>query len=290
MPITFESLRCLCAVADAGGFHEAARQLGRSQPAISQQIKGLEAAAGGALVARRGGRLTPLGEVYARRGRELLAARARLEREAADFDEASTHPLRLGASDTYAAHYLPAALGRLLAAHPAARVSVVNRPSATLEAQVLAGTLDLAVVTQPSRSPGLEVRPLFSARLQLAVPAAHRLTARQRVGLPALQGEPYLQLDPDTRTGGAVRATLETAGIAPRVVLDAGSFAVLLGYVAEGLGVALVPAIALRDAAPGIVALGVRGAPTLDAAVVRPAGAYATRLERTLLASLPRGG
>jgi DNA-binding transcriptional LysR family regulator len=245
--IGLEALRCFCAIVETGGFRHAAERLHRTQPAVSQQLKALERAYGHTLIERHGCQPTPAGHVIYARARRLLEDAANLDRELRDFDESVDVPLRLGASDTSAMYYLPKVLREFARRMPRVRLELSTKSSAAIEAGVLEGELDLGIVTLPARSAELDTRPLFEQRLVLVVPRTHELATRRRIALKRLRDLPLLLLDESTRTGAVLQAHFRAAELQPKVNLRSGSFEVIKHYVAEGLGLSILPEIALGE-------------------------------------------
>ena len=190
--MTLESLRCLCAIVETRSFRAAAERLHRSQPAVSQALKVLEREAGHALIDRKSGGPTAMGALMYERGRRILEAVDSLAHEVADFDTAASRELRVGTSDTIALYVLPPLVREFSALMPQTRLSLVNRSSAAIAAQVLEGTLDLGIVTLPAGEADLEETPLFRQRIVLVAPRGHALASRRRVTLKSVAGEAFL--------------------------------------------------------------------------------------------------
>ncbi len=283
MSISLEALRCLCAVADTGSFSAAAERLHRSQPAISQQIKQLETRTGQTLIDRDAGRPTEAGAVALRRAREAIAAADALSGELADLSGTASRELRIGASDTVALYLLPDAVKRFVRQRPETRLTLLSRSSAEVSARVIEGALDLGIVTLPQPHPGLETRELPALSLVLAVPVKHPLAKRSRVKLDALAEEPFLLLDESTRTGAQIRTFFRSASFAPQAVIDSGSFEVIKRYVAEGVGVAILPEAVLRPADRRITSLPLPGLPATAIGIVTRRGAYRSRAADTFI-------
>lgn len=287
--MTFEALRCFCAVAETGSFREAARQVHRSQPAVSQQLKALEAELGQTLINRREGRCTAAGDVLYQRARRILAEAESLQRAAGDLEGSGVStPLRIGTSDTTAMYYLPQRIKEIRAEMPRLHLRIVNRSTDAICGQVLRGELDLGIVTLPTGHPELEVLELFTQRFLLVLRADHPLAGRKRTTLDALTGEPFLMLDPHTRTGRLLVAHFQSREFVPSTVLDSGSFEVIKRYVAEGIGVAFLPEIVLEPPDPHLATLEVAGMPLVAIGAIWRKDAYRTLAERAFLDCLIR--
>ncbi|HYF09032.1 MAG TPA: LysR substrate-binding domain-containing protein [Acetobacteraceae bacterium] len=166
-------LRAFVLVAEGGSVTRAAERVGRTQSAVSMQMKRLEDTLGRPLLARtpRGLAPTPHGVWLLERARTLLAVN----------DEIVTGfrapPLigqvRLGAPDDYALRWLPKILARFAETHPAVEVEVVCVNSSALAKQLLDGEVDLALLTEGNERRGLEVEPLWRGPLLWVGSATH---------------------------------------------------------------------------------------------------------------------
>ncbi|MFC4585160.1 LysR family transcriptional regulator [Sphaerisporangium corydalis] len=272
-----DALRLLDVVARTGSFTAAAEELNYTQSAVSRRIASLEREAKGPLFERlpRGVRLTPAGTVLHRHAREVLE---RLESAAAELEaihDGTGGRLRVGAFSTANAVMVPEALRVFRRARPEVEVTLVEGFSARLMERLHEGSLDLAVVSDyPSGlSPAEDATlvPLLTDELLLALPHDHRLAGREVVRLGDLRDENWVEGAPP---GHATMLAESCAreGFAPKVGIRIGEWTGKLGYVAAGLGVALVPAMAARA---------VRGD-----LVLRSLGATAPR--RRVYAALPR--
>lgn len=243
--IQLDAIRCFCEVVDTGSFREAAERLHRTQPAISQRVRTLERQCGETLLDRATHQPTAAGRVMLERGRALLRAADALEAEVRDT-VASGGDLRIGTSDTNALYFLPPKVRTFAQAMPDARVFVHCRSSDEVAAAVDNGELDCGIVTLPLKHAGLEMRSLFEQRLVVVVPREHSLARRTRVTLKQLEGEPLVLIQSETRTGTQLRRYFEEEKFTPMTVMDSGSFEVIKQYVAEGVGVSILPELALR--------------------------------------------
>jgi DNA-binding transcriptional LysR family regulator len=146
-------------------------------------------------------------------------------------------------------HLLPRALAAFSRDHPGIALTFREGGSRTLVQLVEQGELDLAVVIQPIRHPALETLPLLEEELLLAVPLNHALAVgRRRVRLRDLREEPFVLL----REGAydlrdQTLAACRRAGFEPHVALDGGEMDSVLHFVAEGMGIAILPEMVLSD-------------------------------------------
>lgn len=216
-------LRVLCAIADAGSVHQAARELGMAQPSLSTQLRRIEQTLGGRLFTRdrTGSRLTPLGHLVVSRARPLVAELAAIvaETRAAAARAAGGPRLRIGAT---ASRALPGWLRRLRARVPPIEPSLQMDVSAnSLLLMVAEGRLDLAFVHEVEGSPlrvpaGLRLRVLVEREPQFVTLAAdHPAAAQREIPLTDLAHERWMiDSTVDGEWDGLCRV-LRKAGIDP---------------------------------------------------------------------------
>ena len=260
-------LRVFLVVARHGSFTVAARALGWTQSAVSRQISSLEAALGGApLFDRlpRGVRLTEAGRVLVPHAETVAETLHGAARELAALREVAGGRLRFGAFATADAALVPHALAAFRAHHPRVRLSREEGLTPGLLDRLAAGHLDLAVVSTTGRAPlePYELHHLLDESLYVAVPADHPLAGH---GGPVRLGQ---LADADwisgsSRPEGTLLDAALRQGFRPRVTHVVGEWTAKQGYVAAGLGVTLVPALAAESVRPDIALLPVldEGAP-----------------------------
>ncbi|MFE2723752.1 LysR family transcriptional regulator [Kitasatospora sp. NPDC059327] len=243
------------AVARLEHMTRAAALLGMPQPTLSRAVARLEAELGVDLLARQGRtvRLT-------RAGRLLLAsverALAEVERGAeaarAEADPAAGRVV-FGFLHTLGTDAVPALLRGFRAAHPQVRFQLAQDYVGAMLERLLAGELDLCLVSPVPDDPALVARPLDEQRLHLVVPADHRLAGRRRIRLAEVSREPFVGLE----RGYGLRAITDgfcaEAGFVPRIAFEGEDAETLRGLVAAGLGVALLPPALVPR--PGVVEL-----------------------------------
>lgn len=283
--MTLDAVRCFCAVIETGSFREAAARVFRSQPAVSQQVKALERELGHTLVDRRTATPTAVGQILYARGKAIVMAADTLRNEIADIDEAWSRDLRVGSSDTTALYVLPHYVRAFSTQAPSTRLVIVSRSTDAIIDQVLHGEVDLGIVTLPVSHPDLEERRLWDLSFTVVAPEGHPLAARKRVTLRHLAEHPYLALQAQTRTGALLWDHFRAAGIEPQVVLDSGSFEVIKRYVAQGLGVSILPERVVGPA-DRVVKVRVANLPKLSIGAICRRGAYQSGATRRFLALL----
>lgn len=257
-------LRVFLEVARQGSFTVAARTLGWTQSAVSRQISSLEGALGGApLFDRlpRGVRLTEAGRVLVPYAEAVAEALQGAGRELAALREVAGGRLRFGAFATADAALVPHALAAFRARHPEVGVSREEGFTPALLDRLTAGHLDLAVVSTTGGgipSPAYALHHLLDESLYVAVPSGHPLTAGPGpVRLGQLADADWISGGP--RPEGTLLDAALRQGFRPRVAHVVGEWTAKQGYVAAGLGVTLVPALAAGSVRPDVTLL-----PVLD--------------------------
>ncbi|MGI5487226.1 LysR family transcriptional regulator [Microtetraspora malaysiensis] len=273
-----DALRLLDAVARTGSFTAAAAELNYTQSAVSRGIASLEARAGGPLFERlpRGVRLTPAGHALHRHAVDVLDRLRSAAEELSAIHRGVAGRLRVGAFATANAALVPGALRAFLRRGPDVETQIVEGPSARLMERLADGSIDVAVVSDyPSAlvtGPESTLTPLMESELLVALPSGHPLAGRAVVDLRDLRDENWIEAPPRGHTTMLLTACAR-AGFTPRAGFRVAEWTGKFGYVAAGLGVTLVPAMA---------ADGVRGRTDL---VLRPLGEFAPR--RSVYAALP---
>lgn len=252
-------LRAFLQVARHGSFTGAARTLGWTQSAVSRQVAALEAALGGGpLFDRlpRGVRLTEAGRVLVPYAETVVEALHGAARQLEEVREVAGGRLRFGAFATADAALVPHALAAFRARHPRVRLSREEGFTPRLLDRLAAGHLDLAVVSTTGGAPldAYELHHLLDESLYVAVPAGHPLAEHEgpvRLGLLAdadwISGSP--------RPEGTLLDAALRQGFRPRIAHVVGEWTAKQGYVAAGLGVTLVPALAAESVRPDVTLL-----------------------------------
>ena len=244
----FPALESLLAVARTGSVGAAARQRHITSSAVSQQIRRLESHLDLKLLERagRGVRLTAAGEAALPVVRALWSEAEAAFGRLAELAGRPATTLRVAASDYLGKALLAPVLRDLLDAEPPVRFEIVTTHSRAGVRLVVAGEVDLAVVTGQEAPAGLEDTRLFD---QPFVWVGPRRAPRERTPLTERLGrEPVLRLAADSRGRAVLDQYLADHRIRPVSTIDVPSVSLLLSYVSGGLGIGLVPALALAEA------------------------------------------
>ncbi|WP_406501196.1 LysR family transcriptional regulator [Streptomyces sp. NBC_01590] len=247
-------LRVLRAVAATGSFSAAARELGCTQPAVSQQMKALEASAGTTLLIRTGRemRLTQAGEALVRHAAGILAGLTAAEEEVAAIAGLRAGRVRLVSFPSGSSTLVPGALAALRDAHPGTRVSLVEAEPPRSVEMLREGDCDIALAFRYGASGAewddLVVRPLLTDRLIGLVPEGHRLSRSAEVGIAELAEESWIAGCPRCRR--QLVEVCEASGFTPRIDFATDDYPAVVGLVGAGLGVAVLPELAIESVRP----------------------------------------
>jgi DNA-binding transcriptional LysR family regulator len=292
-------LIALKAIAEEGTFGRAAKRLGYTQSAISQQIAMLERIVGRRLIDRPGGprpvSLTEAGDLLLRHADAIAARLQAAQADLAALDAGDAGPLRIGTYQSVGARVLPELLREFCAGWP--QVDVTLQESADdrdLIRLVEQGDLDLSFVVMPLDPGPYEVVELFRDPYVLVVPAGSPLASRDRPpSLRELLDHPLIS-NRTCRTTQRVEDRLRHAGREPNIAFRSDDNGTVQGLVAAGVGVAVVPRLTVDETDPAVqvVDLGDRVPPRLvgiawhrDRRRTRAADAF-VELARTLTAAV----
>src|SRR5712675_3688669 len=243
--ITLRQLRYFDALVRHGHFGRAAEACSISQPALAMQIKEMEEALGGVLLERNARQvaLTKFGEGLAERVRDIL----RSVDELGDFARASRDllmgRLRIGMIPTIAPYLLPTVIGNLTRMHPELDIHVRETVTPKLIRELAEGRLDTAIVALPVSEPSLTEVALFSENFLLVRP-------RKDEGTPVpsremLREMRLLLLEEGHCFRDQALSFCKTQSLQPREMLDANSLSTLVQMVSAGIGVTLIPEMAV---------------------------------------------
>lgn len=231
----------------------AAAALFTSQPGVSRQIQLLEQELGMDLLVRRTNRILGFTET----GRAVLAAAERLLTEAenialivADARNESAGRLVLATSHLHARYSLPAPVRAFSRRYPDVQLNLLQAEPDDIQKLVESGEADVGVSTEVAhRHAGLVQLPVAVIRRSLIMPAGHPLARKKRIVLEDIVRYPVVGYHARSRGGEIIAQALREAGVAARFVVSASDSDVIKAHVAEGLGIAVVPTIALEPRA-----------------------------------------
>ncbi len=242
--LSLRDLEYVEAVAELKHFGRAAERCGVSQPALSEQIRKLEAHLGAPFFERTRRRvaLTPQGAVMLARAERILAEARHLMAMSGQGQAGLSGVLQLGAIETIGPYYLPGLLKLLRDRMPDIALRLTENRTAVLVERLRHGMLDVVLMAPTPDMPGLAVAKLFFEPFVLATHRDHRLAALPRIKLDALPIEDLLLLE----EGHCLRdQALSLCAEAPAAIRHATSLETLWHMIAAGEGYSLLPSLAV---------------------------------------------
>lgn len=240
-------MRSLVAVAQHGAITEAARSLGLTQPALSRRIQQLESEIGAPLLerSRKGVALTEMGRLVEQESRVLIERYARLKEQVSAHQRLEAGIVRIGGGATAIEFVVPPAIAQFQAAHPAIRFRVKEAGSREVEEDVLDERLELGIVTLPTRSSELEVRPIRDDRIVVVAAKHHPLARRRQVTARSLAGQDYIGFEGGSAIRHIIDRALRDLGVEMNVVMELRSIPAMLRMVETTDSLAFVSELAV---------------------------------------------
>ena len=273
-------LKVLREVAECGSFSAAADALAYTQSAVSKQIAALERETGLPLIERavRPVRLTDAGRALVAHAEAAFSHLAAAQDELAAIAGLRAGTLRLGTFASAGATVTVPALSAFHARHPGVKLTLIEAEPRESISLVRAGDLDLAVIYDypgfaSSLDEHLEVTHLLDDTFELIVPSAHALAGKRRISLGALANEPWLF--PRVTDGISstydrlMRGACAVAGFEPQILFEVNDCQTAQGFVAAGMGVAVLPHLALHPLHPAVTVRKLDDAPMRSVLAVR---------------------
>ncbi|MBC8102512.1 MAG: LysR family transcriptional regulator [Cytophagales bacterium] len=271
-------LRYFVAAAAQGNFTRAAESAHISQPSLSLQIANLEREVGAALFTRHGRsvRLTDAGRTLREYAERILAEEREALRAVRGVVGLESGRLSLYTLPTPGQNLLPPTLARFRRDYPGIEITLHETvPARAVGEAVAAGRADLGVVHLPCPVPGLTFRDLFTEELALVVPMDHPL-ALAGAAAPALADlatEDFVWVPEGATPEHPFFAACMAAGFTPRIACVSGSATGMQSLVAAGLGIALLPRLAIHPPEGATVVELAPPRPTRTLAMIWPVGA-----------------
>ncbi len=260
--IEFRHLAALETIAETGSFAAAARRLGYTQSAISQQIAVLERLTEMQLLERPGGRrpvtVTEAGERLLRHARRATAAMRAAEADLNALAEGDAGTLRVATFQSVGVRVIPPVMRLYVARRPAIEVKLVETDHVLLVEQLLRGETDLAFVADPVATAIEQIAVLTDPYVLLAPSGSELAREEKTVGIRRIARFPLIAYRVPTQGG---EAHLRSQGFDPTIVFRSDDSGIVQGLVGAGVGYALVPRLTVDRNDPDVVMLGVRGIP-----------------------------
>jgi LysR family transcriptional regulator, hydrogen peroxide-inducible genes activator len=284
----FQQLRYVCAVAETGSFSRGAERCQVAQPSLSQQILKLEEDLGTRLFDRLGRsiRLTDAGRAFLPHARLMLGQMETARSSVADKCADVSGSVAVGVIPTVAPYLMPRYTTAFAKKYPEAKLRIVEETTPVLIEALRDFSIDLAILARPLRHKDLEQFPLRTEPLFAVLPKDHPRADAKSLALKDLRGESFVML----RDGHCFRdlsiAACAHARVTPRIAFESGQFSSLFGMVAAGVGISLVPEMAIdRNAGCRYVRLSdARATRTIVAAVLH--GRSFNRVQQAFLSGI----
>jgi DNA-binding transcriptional LysR family regulator len=285
-------LRVLREVATRGSFSAAAAALAYTQSAVSQQVAALERETGTRLVERgvRPVRLTDAGRALLAHAEAVLARLDEAEQELGELAGLRRGRLRLASFPTAIATLVPRAVARFTERHPEVDLTVLDDHRQGLLPRLARWELDLALIYDhqalPEPDVELERTHLLDDPFELVVPDGHPLAGRAPVAIGELAGEAWIGGTPDGAYGRIVLHSCRAAGFEPRVAFGSDDYHAVQAFVAVGLGIAMLPRLALTLVRPGLRRVPLAAPPVRQVAAARLAASHRSAATTSMLGVL----
>ena len=287
-------LKVLKEVAERGSFSAAAEALSFTQSAVSQQVAALEREVGTTLVERRarGVRLTDAGRALVTHTDAVLARLEDAEQELAAIAGLRGGRLRLGSFMSGGATLVPRAVAAFHERHPEVELSMIEVEPNEAIAGLKRGELDLALVYDAEALPGpddpaLERMRLLDDPMDIVLPEGHPLARKRALALGDLIDESWICGSADDSCQRIIVRSCHEAGFEPRMAFVTDDYPATQAFVAAGVGVSMLPRLALRTVLPAVQvrSLG-RAAPVRRIWAARLAEGYRSPATEAMLAVL----
>jgi DNA-binding transcriptional LysR family regulator len=256
--LSLTRLNILREVVQRGSFSAAAEALAYTQSAVSQAVARLEAETGAALLVRdrRGVRATVAGTTLLAHADAILAQVQAAEDDLAALLGVRGGRLRLASFASAGSTLIPQAVAAFRHLHPEVELSLGEGEPEEIAPRLRAGEFDLALLfefPEQPQSSGLATTALIHDPMWVALPVEHKLARKHDLSLIDLRNQDWVQTSAHSACARHVISVCREAGFEPRVSFESDDYDTVQGLVAAGVGVALIPRLALSHRRPGLV-------------------------------------
>lgn len=247
--LELQQLKYFQTVARLEHMTQAAKELFVAQPSLSRAIARLEEEIGVPLFDRQGRNiyLTSLGRVFLQHIERALAEIERGQYAVADLAGIEKGLVRLSVLYTVGAQLIPELLRAFRQEHPSIQFHLFQNPAQVMLSQLEQGEIDFCISSPSPEQPDMEWIPLLTEEIFLVVPSDHRLAAQGSIDLPTVKEEDFINLKPNSGLREMTDRFCLQAGFKPKSTFEVDDLTIVRGLVAAGLGVAFIPALALRS-------------------------------------------
>ncbi|MFS4550014.1 LysR family transcriptional regulator [Comamonas resistens] len=249
MNASLRQLRAFVAVATSGSFSRAADTLALTQPAVSRNVTELEQALGLQLLHRttREVELTEAGRLLLGNVTRVLEDLDACLLEVQGLATQRKGRVKVASSPTLSAHLLPQCIARGRQLSPDVNIQLLDRIQSDVLLSVRSGEVDFGVVIDPSEKQDLHAQAILSEPFCLVCLSSDRLARKKEVHWAELAGQPLVLLDHASGSRRLIDAALQSHGAAAPVVQDVGHTTTIYSMVEQGLGLSVVPQLAIPD-------------------------------------------
>jgi len=237
--------RYFVAVAESLSFSRAAERLHISQPPLSQQIQQLEAEVGARLLERtkRSVRLTAAGEAFLKKAKLVLGQVEEAVDEARLADKGIVGVLRIGFVPSASLGFLPLTIRTFSQAYPRVDITLLDLMTGEQIKYFAEGALDIGFARPPVEGRGFRTMPVVREPFVAVLPAGHRLASQSFLSVKDLQSERFFMVPHSLAPGlyNQILGLCAEAGFHPEIDQEIGQIDIIVNFIAEGLGVALMP-------------------------------------------------
>jgi DNA-binding transcriptional LysR family regulator len=283
----FHQLRSFCEIARERSFTRAAARLALTQPALSLQMKALEEELGEPLLVRHRTRLqlTPAGELLYQHAQAVLASLEAAHADITAFRKGLRGHVALATSDTNSTYILPEVLRQFRAGYPQVRIDIRDKMSSQVLQLVLDHEVDFGLATLPLLHPQVTTEMLFTREDVVICPPDSPLARESVVSLAQVSPYPLLALSRGSTSRQLLETAFQQAGVPMQVAMHLGSIEVIKRFVAIGLGLAIVPRVAVTDEVRTgqVVAVPIHGLPVREIGLVERTGKRRSAAATTFL-------
>lgn len=231
----------------------AAEKLHVAQSAISRQISNLEEELGVQLFVREGRRvkLTPIGHIFLQRMEKSMEELDKAIEEVSEFLDPEIGEIRIGFPHSLASHTLPNVISSFRKKHSTVRFQLRQGIASQLIDDIIQGEIDLALISPvPTDHPEVQGHILFTEEMRAILPPNHALAGNTSIRLAQLEKDHFIIF----RSGFTLRTIVidacAQAGFTPKIAFEGEETSTIRGLVASGLGVGLLPEVALIERGP----------------------------------------
>jgi DNA-binding transcriptional LysR family regulator len=244
MSVDTEALRWFQLVAGGTTVTDVAHEHGVSQPAVSRALARLETEIGTPLLHRSGRLLRPTyaGAVFERHVEAMLTNLDDGLGAVSELVDPRTGTVAVAFQLSLGTFLVPGMIERFREQYPRVRFRLEQSHDALGSSLVAGGRIDLEFTSRRPRNPAVRWQQLFAQPLFLAVPRGHRLARRREASLADAAEEDFVMLRPSWELRNLSDRLCRRAGFEPQVAFEVDDLSVVHGFVAAGLGVAIVPA------------------------------------------------